>query len=306
MQWHCNFLFEATSIQKKRRKLSHFAWKGINDSLCKARDQNMCLGEAMTAFRKPWPGLSGMLNAIHPQGYLWRQSPFGICFIFLNACIKSAERKRWRWLFSPNALARFLSPPPMHAVWCLYTLLCLQWMPAIWWIRTSQRAFSARTGIRQRYSKPGANTKHLNVKSVISIPKSLNIEIRSSVQQRPIFTLIYHSCPCTQGLITPYMVNKPLACTRQYDVHTKTMYLLYSNSSSSGLHLDHAIIQKCTAQNRMGTCTLDYFDARGHLERNRGAFIFKFFNQNQFTSVIFICWKLCRINKQRPRLPLAG
>lgn len=164
--------------------------------------------------------------------------------------------------------------PPMHAVWCLYTLLCLQWMPAIWWIRTSQRAFSARTGIRQRYSKPGANTKHLNVKSVISIPKSLNIEIRSSVQQRPIFTLIYHSCPCTQGLITPYMVNKPLACTRQYDVHTKTMYLLYSNSSSSGLHLDHAIIQKCTAQNRMGTCTLDYFDARGHLDKKQRSFYF--------------------------------
>lgn len=97
-----------------------------------------------------------------------------------------------------------------------------------------QRAGSClRTGIRQRYSKPGANTKHLNVKSVISIPKSLNIEIRSSVQQRPIFTLIYHSCPCTQGLITPYMVNKPLTCSRQYNVHTKTMYLLYSSSSES-------------------------------------------------------------------------
>ena len=70
-------------------------------------------------------------------------------------------------------------------------------------------------GIRQRYSNPGANAKHLNVKSVISTPKSLNIEIRSSVQQRPIFTLIYHGCPCTQGLITLYMVNKPLTCSRQ-------------------------------------------------------------------------------------------
>lgn len=81
--------------------------------------------------------------------------------------------------------------------------------------------FCLWTGIRQRYSKPGANTKHLNVKSVISIPKSLNIEIRSSVQQRPIFTLIYHGCPCTQGLITPYMVNKPLTCSRQCVMFTQ-------------------------------------------------------------------------------------
>lgn len=79
----------------------------------------------------------------------------------------------------------------------------------------------------------GANTKHLNAKSVISIPKSPNIEIRSSVQQRPIFSLIYHSCPCTQGLITPYMVNKPLTRSRQYDVQTKTMYLLYSHSNAA-------------------------------------------------------------------------
>lgn len=99
----------------------------------------------------------------------------------------------------------------------VYTLLCLQWMVAIQ--EASSQSLSVHfclwTGIRQRYSKPGANTKHLNVKSVISIPKSLNIEIRSSVQQRPIFTLIYHGCPCTQGLITPYMVNKPLTCSRQ-------------------------------------------------------------------------------------------
>lgn len=55
-----------------------------------------------------------------------------------------------------------------------------------------------------------------------SVPKPPNIEIRSSVQQRPIFTIIYHSCPCTQGLITPYMVNKPLTCSRQYVVHKKS------------------------------------------------------------------------------------
>lgn len=66
--------------------------------LRKDRNQNMCFREAMTAIRKPWPGLSGMLNAIHPQGYLWRQNPFGIClcFIFLNACIKSAEWKKMK------------------------------------------------------------------------------------------------------------------------------------------------------------------------------------------------------------------
>lgn len=63
--------------------------------------------------------------------------------------------------------------------------------------------------------------------SVIFRPKPQNIEIRSSVQQRPIFTIIYHSCPRTQGLITPYMVNKPLTCSRQYVVHKKES--LYSN-----------------------------------------------------------------------------
>lgn len=81
--------------------------------------------------------------------------------------------------------------------------------------------FCLWTWIRQRYSKPGANTEHLNAKSFISIPKSLNIEIRSSVQERPIFTLIYHGCPCTQGLITPYMVNKPLTCSRQCVMFTQ-------------------------------------------------------------------------------------
>lgn len=126
--------------EKKHRKLSHLAWKGINVALCKARDQNMCLREAMTALRKPWPGLSGMLNAIHSQGYLRRQSPFGICFIFLNACIKSAERKRWRWLLS---LSLPLSPPlSVHAGWCLYTLLGLQWVLVIWWVCGQQGASS--------------------------------------------------------------------------------------------------------------------------------------------------------------------
>lgn len=131
------FPFEATSPKKKHRKLFHLAQKGINVSQRRARDQNMCFREAMTAFRKPWPGLSEMLNAIHPQGYLWRQSPFGIClcFIFLNACIKSAERKRWRWLL--ERVKCFLS---VHAAGgCrVYTLLCLQWMVVIWWVCTSR------------------------------------------------------------------------------------------------------------------------------------------------------------------------
>lgn len=193
-------------------------------------------------------------------------------------------------------------------------------MVVIWWIHIPASAlslcsvwFCLWTGIRQRYSKPGANTKHLNVKSVISIPKSLNIEIRSSVQQRPIFTLIYHGCPCTQGLITPYMVNKPLTCSRQYNVHTKTMYLLYSNSSESVSVPYNNSGQKYTFCNmeKKNNNHLKYFGIAFMLvivwKEREEAFVCRvLFFQHQFASVIFICWKLCCINKQRPRLPLAG
>ena len=177
----------------------------------------------MTAFRKPWPGLSGMLNAIHPQGYLWRQSPFGIClcFIFLNACITPAERKKMK--VTPGASQTLPLCAHCPAVEGCRTWLCSAMngcdlkgpYQAVFGLSVQRVVLSLDRDQAEVQSEPGANAKHLNVKSVISIPKSLNIEIRSSVQQRPIFTLIYHGCPCTQGLITPYMVNKPLPCSRQ-------------------------------------------------------------------------------------------
>lgn len=70
-----------------------------------------------------------------------------------------------------------------------------------------------------------------------SVPKHQNIEIRSSVQQRPIFTIIYHSCPSTQGLITPYMVNKPLTCSRQYVVHKKSPSTVTKSRCSNSGHI---------------------------------------------------------------------
>lgn len=126
------------------------------------------------------------------------------------------KKKRWRWLL--ERVECFLSVLAVGG--CrMNTSPRRQWMVAVTRLsvpaKSSPCSVCLRTGIRQRYSQPGANTKHVNVKSVISIPKSLNIEIRSSVQQRPIVTLIYHGCPCTQGLITLYMVNKPLTCSRQ-------------------------------------------------------------------------------------------
>lgn len=185
----------------------------------------MCLREAMTALRKPWSGLSGMLNAIHPQGYLWRQSPFGICLSWMHASSQQNgkdEGDSW------NEWNCFLC---VNTAWWLYGVhhRCVrnEWLQ--FGGSTQTRTLSLCSvwfclwggNRRPRYSKPGANTEHLNVKSVISIPKSLNIEIRSSVQQRPIFTLIYHDCPCTQGLITPYMVNKLLTCSRQCVMFTQ-------------------------------------------------------------------------------------
>lgn len=129
-QWQSlNSRLKPLPWKKKNRKLSHLAWKGINVSLRKARDQNMCLREAMTAFRKPWLGLSGMLNAIHPQGYLWRQSPFGIClcFIFLNACIKSAERKKMKVTPRSSQMLSLLAGC-LAVVGCTPCCVCNEWL----------------------------------------------------------------------------------------------------------------------------------------------------------------------------------
>lgn len=138
------------------------------------------------------------------------------------------ESALFSWMHASSQLNRKDEgdSPLRPSLWHLCTLLCLQWMAVIL-VGTSQLLWRQClcsiywTGIRFRYSKPEANTKHLNMNSVIFRPKPQNIEIRSSVQQRPIFPIIYHSCPCTQGLITPYMVNKPLTCSRQYVVQTK-------------------------------------------------------------------------------------
>lgn len=127
------FTFEAGSWKKKEEKkygkLSYLAWRGSNISLCKAEDQNMCFREIMTAFRKPWPRLSGMLNAIHPQGYLWRQSPFGICFcfIFLNACIKSAEKKKMK-VTPGTSQTLSLCAPCLAVVGCTPCCVCNEWL----------------------------------------------------------------------------------------------------------------------------------------------------------------------------------
>lgn len=131
MQWQSlNSRLKPLPLEKKYRKLFHLVWKGINVSLRRARDQNMCLREAMTAFRKPWPGLSGMLNAIHPQGYLWRQSPFGIClcFIFLNTCIKVAEQKGWRWLLERVKCSLSLHACCLVVVGCTPCCVCNEWL----------------------------------------------------------------------------------------------------------------------------------------------------------------------------------
>lgn len=145
-------------------------------------------------------------------------------FSWMHASSQLKNKKKKKTKVTPWRSQMFW----LCATWLVaWTPLCLHWMlvylppssasPASLWCMQ----YSLWTGIRQRYSKPGANTKHLDVKSVISIPKSLNIEIRSSVQQRPIFTLIYHGYPCTRALITPYMVNKPLTCSRQCVVFTQ-------------------------------------------------------------------------------------
>lgn len=185
--------------------------------------------------------------------------------------------KRWRWL-----LEQVKCVLSVHAaLWCRVFAMngCnLEGLPAsvvslcsVWcclW-----------TGIRQRYSKPGANTKHLNLKSVISIPKSLNIEIRSSVQQRLIFTLIYHShIPCTQGLITPYMVNKPLAGSRQCVMFTQRQCIYYTVRIVSQC-LWRTVIQCKNIQFRIWkntehTCSIwECFDVVGGLGRKGEAFV---------------------------------
>lgn len=143
-----------------------------------------------------------------------------------RALLKSAL---FSWMHASSQLnGKNEGDSPLHpSLWHCCTLLCLQWMAAIV-VGTSQLQWChclcsiQWTGISFRYSKPRATTKHLNVNSVIFHPKTQIIEIRSSVQQRPIFTIIYQSCPCTQGLITPYMVNKPLTWSRQYVVQKKS------------------------------------------------------------------------------------
>lgn len=251
----------------------------------KDRNQNVCFREAMTAIRKPWPGLSRMLNAIHPQGYLWRQNPFGVClcFIFLNACIKSAELKKMKVTPTTSQMLALCAHLPYGCRVC--TSLCSQWMVVIWKVHLvcavslCSVRFCLTTGIRQRYSKPGANTKHLNVKSVIFIPKSLNIEIRSSVQQRLVFTLIYHPhLPCTQGLISPYMVNKPLAGSRQCVMFTQRRCIYYTVRAVSQclwhtvIHNTHVWqfekIEQDTPVLYVGMCWCD-----GGLGRKREAFV---------------------------------
>lgn len=120
-----------------------------------------------------------------------------------------------------------------------------------------------------------------------SVPKPQNIEIRSSVQQRPIFTIIYHSCPCTQGLITPYMVNKPLTCSRHYVVHKKSQRTVTMSPCVQSTFFTPRKI-------RTVWCVWDYLDV--FVCR---ALFFQPATPHQ-------CWKLCCINKQRPRPSLAG
>lgn len=114
-------------------------------------------------------------------------------------------------------------------------------------------------------------------------PSPQNIEIRSSVQQRPIFTIIYHSCPCTQGLITPYMVNKPLTCSRQYGEPP------YSSDESTCA--GHISIKK-NKDDLMCVGLYRYFCVQSPLFLH--------------SATPHRCWKLSGVNKQRPRPSLTG
>lgn len=153
--------------------------------------------------------------------------------------------------------------------------------------------------------------------------------MRSSVVQRPALPLIHHEWPRSRGLITPYMVNKPLTCAGRC-VMFKQRPCLY-NYSATGLLTacrirerereknDNIFVKekKDEQRNSFGhqTSFLSFLEAA--IERDliscrlscRGSVIFRRgVLCASFCRFVKLClrWKLCCINIQCPRLPLAG